>query len=155
MPLSYPVPLCLRSLPGRGTAAQGSNAGASGRVSLAGSAGRDDERHAELKGFERRRHSVSGLNRLSATAMARQLATREITAVSLLRDCLERIAEREPAVHAWTFIDGDAAMERARMLDAQAASGVLHGLPIAVKDLLDTFDMPTCYGSPLYANHRP
>ncbi|TMG85543.1 MAG: amidase [Betaproteobacteria bacterium] len=87
--------------------------------------------------------------------MARQLATREITAVSLLRDCLERIAEREPAVHAWTFIDGDAAMERARMLDAQAASGVLHGLPIAVKDLLDTFDMPTCYGSPIYANHRP
>src|SRR5256885_14831022 len=87
--------------------------------------------------------------------MARQLATREITAVSLLRDCLERIAEREPAVHAWTFIDGDAAMERARMLDAQAASGVLHGLPIAVKDLLDTFDMPTCYGSPIFANHRP
>jgi amidase len=95
------------------------------------------------------------LNRLSATAMARQLATREITAVSLLGDCLERIAEREPTVHAWTFIDSDAAMERARMLDSQAASGLLHGLPIAVKDLLDTFDMPSCYGSPIYANHRP
>src|SRR6266567_4089559 len=94
---------------------------------------------------------MGGLNRLSATAMARQLATREIDAASLLRDCLER----EPTVHAWTFIDRDAAMERARMLDAQAASGVLHGLPIAVKDLIDTFDMPTCYGSPIYANHRP
>ena len=98
---------------------------------------------------------MGDLNRLSATAMARQLATREITAVSLLRDCLERIAEREPTVHAWTFIDGEAAMERARILDSQAASGLLHGLPIAVKDLLDTFDMPTCYGSPIYAKHRP
>src|SRR5205823_4016148 len=100
-------------------------------------------------------HSVSRLNRLSATAMARQLATREISAVSLLRDCLERIAEREPTVHAWTVIDGDAAMERARMLDSQASAGLLHGVPIAVKDLIDTFDMPTCYGSPIYANHRP
>src|SRR5260370_34511810 len=98
---------------------------------------------------------MGGLNRLSATAMARQLATREITAASLLRDCLERIAEREPTVHAWTFIDRDAAMERARVLDSQAASGLLHGLPIAVKDLLDTFDMPTCYGSPIYARHPP
>src|SRR5207249_3859677 len=98
---------------------------------------------------------VSRLNRLSATAMARQLATREISAVSLLRDCLERIAEREPTVHAWTVIDGDAAMERARALDSQASAGLLHGVPIAVKDLIDTFDMPTCYGSPIYANHRP
>ncbi len=98
---------------------------------------------------------MSRPNRLSATAMARQLATREISAVSLLRDCLERIAERESTVHAWTVIDGDAAMERARMLDSQTSAGLLHGVPIAVKDLIDTFDMPTCYGSPIYANHRP
>jgi len=76
-------------------------------------------------------------------------------AVSLLRDCLERIAEREPTVRAWTFVDTDAAMRRARVLDSQAWTGLLHGLPIAVKDLFDTFDMPTCYGSPIYANHRP
>jgi Asp-tRNA(Asn)/Glu-tRNA(Gln) amidotransferase A subunit family amidase len=98
---------------------------------------------------------VGELNRLSATAAARKLAAREITAVSLLRDCLERIAEREPTVHAWTFVDTDRAMQRARALDSQAPAGLLHGLPIAVKDLFDTFDMPTCYGSPIYANHRP
>jgi Asp-tRNA(Asn)/Glu-tRNA(Gln) amidotransferase A subunit family amidase len=98
---------------------------------------------------------VGDLNRLSATAAARKLATREITAVSLLRDCLERIALREPTVRAWTFIDSDRAMQRARVLDSQASTGLLHGLPIAVKDLCDTFDMPTCYGSPIYANHRP
>jgi Asp-tRNA(Asn)/Glu-tRNA(Gln) amidotransferase A subunit family amidase len=98
---------------------------------------------------------VGSLNRLSATVAARKLASREITAVSLLADCLGRISERESAVRAWTFLDTEAAMQRARALDAQPSTGLLHGLPIAVKDLFDTFDMPTCYGSPIYANHRP
>jgi Asp-tRNA(Asn)/Glu-tRNA(Gln) amidotransferase A subunit family amidase len=98
---------------------------------------------------------VGYLNLLSATEAARKLATREIKAVSLLADCLERIAERESAVHAWTYLDAEAAMRRARSLDAQASAGLLHGLPIGVKDLFDTFDMPTSYGSPIYANHRP
>jgi Asp-tRNA(Asn)/Glu-tRNA(Gln) amidotransferase A subunit family amidase len=98
---------------------------------------------------------MSGLNRLSATAAARKLATKEITAVSLLEDCLERISARESVVHAWTFLDPDAARRRARELDAQAPTGLLHGIPIAVKDLFDTCDMPSSYGSPIYANHRP
>lgn len=98
---------------------------------------------------------MGSLNRLSATEAARKLATREITAVSLLSDCLERIAEREPTIRAWTCLDADGAMQRARTLDSQASAGLLHGLPIAVKDLFDTFDLPTCYGSPIYANHRP
>jgi Asp-tRNA(Asn)/Glu-tRNA(Gln) amidotransferase A subunit family amidase len=98
---------------------------------------------------------VARLNRLNASVAARKLATREITAASLLQDCLEHIAAREPTVHAWTFVDGDAAMRRARTLDSQASTGLLHGLPIAVKDLFDTVDMPTSYGSPIYAAHRP
>jgi amidase len=98
---------------------------------------------------------VSKLNRLSATAAARKLAAREITAVQLVSDCLERIAEREPTVHAWTHLAADSALERARALDAVGATGLLHGLPIGVKDLLDTCDMPTSYGSPIYAGYRP
>jgi amidase len=98
---------------------------------------------------------MADLNRLTATEAARKLATREITAVALLTDCLERIRLREPAIHAWTHVDAEGAMRRARALDAQPSSGPLHGLPIAVKDLFDTFDMPTSYGSPIYANHRP
>lgn len=98
---------------------------------------------------------MSGLNRLSATSAARKLAAREITAEALLRDCLERIAEREADVRAWTFLDTDGAMRCARTLDSQGTAGLLHGLPIAVKDLFDTFDMPSAYGSPIYANHRP
>ena len=98
---------------------------------------------------------MGDLNRLSATAAARKLATREITAQALLADCIERIREREPVVHAWTHLDFDGAMKRARQLDAMPATGLLHGLPIAVKDLFDTFDMPTRSGSPIYEHHRP
>jgi len=98
---------------------------------------------------------VGKLNRLTATTAARKLAAREITAQALLEDCLERITEREPSVHAWTFLAGEAAMQRARALDAGAHTGLLHGLPIGVKDTFDTVDMPTSYGSPIYPGHRP
>jgi len=98
---------------------------------------------------------MTELNRMGAMEAARKLATREITAVALVSACLERIAEREPAIHAWTHVDSGGALQRARALDAQPSSGLLHGLPIAVKDLFDTFDMPTSYGSPIYAGHRP
>ncbi|HEY2863394.1 MAG TPA: amidase [Casimicrobiaceae bacterium] len=98
---------------------------------------------------------MSSLNRLSATSVTRKLAAREITAEALLADCLARIAEREREVHAWTFVDTGAALRRARALDAQGGSGLLHGLPIAVKDLFDTVDMPSSYGSPIYGGHRP
>ena len=98
---------------------------------------------------------MSDLNRLSATDAAHKLGTRAITAAALLNDCIERIRERESVVHAWTHLALDEAMQRARELDAGPISGLLHGLPIAVKDLFDTFDMPTGYGSPIYAGHRP
>jgi Asp-tRNA(Asn)/Glu-tRNA(Gln) amidotransferase A subunit family amidase len=98
---------------------------------------------------------MSQLNRLSATEAARKLAAREVSAEKLLRHCLERITEREPTVHAWTFLDADAAVRHAQALDAGAAKGLLHGLPIGVKDVFDTFDMPTAYNSPIYASHRP
>jgi len=98
---------------------------------------------------------MASLNHLSATEAVKKLEAREITAVALLSDCLERIAAREPTVHAWTGIDAESAMRRARALDVQAPTGLLHGLPIAVKDLFDTVDLPTGYGSPIFADHRP
>ncbi len=90
-----------------------------------------------------------------ATSLAQRLARREITAEAVLRSCLERIDEREPQVQAWEFLDREAAIARARALDAGPALGLLHGVPVGVKDLFDTFDMPTTYGSPIYAAHRP
>src|SRR5450759_3011741 len=95
------------------------------------------------------------LNQLSASEAARRLAAREITAEQLARACLARIEEREAAVGAWIHIDPDAVLAQARQLDAGPVRGPLHGLPLGVKDLIDTADMPTAYGSPVYAGHRP
>ncbi len=92
---------------------------------------------------------------LDAWQAAQLLARRELSATALLQDCLERIDAREPQVQAFAHIDPAAALARARALDASPWQGPLHGLPLGVKDLFDTADMPTGYGSPLYAGHRP
>ena len=92
---------------------------------------------------------------LSACEAAHQLAQRTLRAEDLVRDCLERIDVREPEVQAWTHVARDAALARAKALDQGAHQGLLHGLPIAVKDLIATADMPTSYGSPIYSGHQP
>ncbi len=94
-------------------------------------------------------------NRLHAWQAAELMARRELRAEDLLRACLERIDARESDVRAFALLDADAAVERARALDRSAWRGPLHGLPIGVKDLFDTVDLPTAYGTPLYAGHRP
>ncbi|MCY7370875.1 MAG: amidase [Polaromonas sp.] len=95
------------------------------------------------------------LHRLEAWQAARLLARRELSAEDLLRDCLARIAEREPELRAFTYLDATAALDRAVALDHGPVHGLLHGLPLGVKDLFDTADMPTGYGSPIYAGHQP
>ena len=95
------------------------------------------------------------LNDQSASALARQLERREITAEQLLHACLERIQAREGDVQAWQYLSADSALEQARQLDRRPVQGLLHGLPIGVKDLFDTADMPTTYGSAIYASHQP
>ncbi len=95
------------------------------------------------------------LHRLSACEAQAALAQRSLRAEDLVRACLDRIAEREPQVQAWQWLAADAALARARALDAGAWQGPLHGLPIGVKDLIDTGDMPSGYGSPIYAQQRP
>jgi len=98
---------------------------------------------------------MTPLNEMTAREAARRLAAREITAEQMARACLDRIAAREAAVGAWIHLDPDAVLAQARRLDAGPVRGPLHGLPIGVKDLIDTMDMPTGYGSPIYAGHRP
>ena len=94
------------------------------------------------------------LNTLSASVLVRRLQLRDISAEALLHDCLERIDARESVVQAWAFLNRTAALERARALDRGAVTGMLHGLPVGVKDIMDTVDMPTAYGSPIYAGHQ-
>jgi Asp-tRNA(Asn)/Glu-tRNA(Gln) amidotransferase A subunit family amidase len=73
----------------------------------------------------------------------------------IARAAIKRIAEREPVVRAWAHFDADALLNQARALDARADRGLLHGLLLGVKDVIDTADMPTQMGSPIYAGYRP
>jgi amidase len=97
------------------------------------------------------------LTRLSAREAAARIADGTLAAEALTRACLERIAAREPVVHAWAHLDPERAIAEARERDraAPAGKGPLRGVPVGVKDLIDASDMPTGYGSPIYAGHRP
>jgi Asp-tRNA(Asn)/Glu-tRNA(Gln) amidotransferase A subunit family amidase len=99
------------------------------------------------------------LNLLTATAAARAIAAGEITAEDLTRRCLARIEQREPVVRAWASLDRGRALSEARERDrAFARCGAvspLHGIPVGIKDMIDTGDLPTQHNSPIYRDHRP
>jgi Asp-tRNA(Asn)/Glu-tRNA(Gln) amidotransferase A subunit family amidase len=92
---------------------------------------------------------------LTAREAARQIAERRLTAEALAAAYLDRIEARETVVGAWQYLDRERALAVARQRDAEPTRGPLHGIPIAVKDLIDTVDMPTAYGSSIYRGHRP
>lgn len=94
-------------------------------------------------------------NRYSITEAAALISSGKITAVKLAEDCLARVAVREEAVHAWAHIDPQQVLADARARDAESPRSPLHGIPVAIKDIIDTEDMPTEYGSPIYAGYRP
>ncbi len=98
---------------------------------------------------------MTALNELGAAELVARLARGDISAQQLAEACLERVALREPGVRAFAHLDRDKLLQDARALDRAAARGPLHGLPFGVKDIIDTFDLPTAYGSPIYAGHRP
>ena len=74
---------------------------------------------------------------------------------ALVSACLERIAQREREVHAWAWIDPEKALAEARQRDREAPRSALHGVPVGIKDVIDTADMPTPYNSPIYRGHQP
>jgi len=95
------------------------------------------------------------LTRISATEASAAIAAGKLSSEALIAECLERIGQREQEVRAWAFIDPKLALEQARQRDREPARSRLHGIPIGVKDVIDTCDMPTEYGSPIYRGHRP
>ena len=94
-------------------------------------------------------------HRLSAAAIVRTLDAGELTAEAVVRSCLERIRERDPVVRAWACLDPEQALAAARTCDRGGGRGVLKGVPFGIKDIVDTADMPTGYGSPIYTGCRP
>jgi Asp-tRNA(Asn)/Glu-tRNA(Gln) amidotransferase A subunit family amidase len=95
------------------------------------------------------------LNQISATDAAAAIAAGKLTSEALVAACLDQIARREKDVHAWAHIDPDAALKAARSRDKEKPKTRLHGIPVGVKDVIDTHDMPTEYGSPIYKGNQP
>ncbi|HEY1417829.1 MAG TPA: amidase, partial [Myxococcaceae bacterium] len=92
---------------------------------------------------------------LGAAATIRLLRDGGLTSEALVRACLERIARDESRIHAWTWLDPDRALAAARAADARGRPPPLHGLPVGIKDIIDTADAPTECGTPLYEGRRP
>jgi Asp-tRNA(Asn)/Glu-tRNA(Gln) amidotransferase A subunit family amidase len=98
-------------------------------------------------------------NSLSAHRAAAAIRGGRLSSVALVEACLGRIAAREPLVGAWSFLDADYARQQAVQADerqrAGALLGPLHGVPVGVKDVFDTCDMPSEYGSASLQGRRP
>jgi amidase len=97
---------------------------------------------------------MTAANQLGAAEAIAGLASGELTAEAVTRACLDRAEERK-SVKAWTWLDREQALAQARAADRAGRPGPLVGLPIGVKDIIDTVDMPTEHGSPIYRGNRP
>ena len=99
------------------------------------------------------------LAQLGALEAAAAIRDGQITSQELVNACLARVEEAEESVQAWAFLDPEHARRQARMADDMRsrgqALGALHGVPVGVKDIIDTADMPTEDGTVLHAGRRP
>src|SRR4051812_46672266 len=96
---------------------------------------------------------LTNLHLLSASEAARLIREGVVSSEQLVEACLTHIRDFDPQVRAWAFLDPDYARAQARAADTLRLSGQpigpLHGVPVAIKDIFDTADMPTEYGSPI------
>ncbi|KAF5003915.1 hypothetical protein FDECE_9568 [Fusarium decemcellulare] len=95
--------------------------------------------------------------RLTASEALSRIQSDELTVQDYASSLLERIRARDEDIKAWAYLDEDAVIEQAKALDdvPKKDRGLLHGLPIAVKDVIYTKDMPTQYNSTLYQGSFP
>src|SRR6516164_810331 len=102
----------------------------------------------------RRRAAVSGPEHFTASEAAAQLSAGELTAEALVQACLER-ARAGGEIKAWAWLDPEQAIAQARAVDRVGHKGRLAGVPVGIKDIIDTVEMPTEHGSPIYRGNRP
>ncbi len=102
---------------------------------------------------------LTGLYSLSASEAARLIREGAISSEELVNACLARVREADSNIQAWAFLDPDHALSQARAADEHRLSGQpigpLHGVPVGIKDIFDTADMPSENGSMLYAGRTP
>jgi Asp-tRNA(Asn)/Glu-tRNA(Gln) amidotransferase A subunit family amidase len=96
---------------------------------------------------------------LSAVELRDRLASGALKAVDLAKACLDRILALEPQIGAWAYLDPDHVMKQAEMADRYRATGrpigPLHGLPVGIKDIIDTAKMPTENGTGIDSGRIP
>jgi len=101
----------------------------------------------------------AGLTALTAAEAASKLASGELTSEELVGACLARIAELEPQLHAWAYLDRERALAEAKVADERRREGKgvgpLHGVPVGIKDIIDTADMPTENGCAAFKGRQP
>jgi len=101
------------------------------------------------------RKPAAALNELTASEIAAAVSSGKTTCEAVARACLERIEARDPQVLAWQYLNPDQVIAQAKALDQSGKRGPLAGVPFAIKDIIETSDMPTEMGSPIYKGHRP
>jgi Asp-tRNA(Asn)/Glu-tRNA(Gln) amidotransferase A subunit family amidase len=100
-------------------------------------------------------HEQEALWQRSALDLVQSVKDKTCSIEELIESHLTRVAEKEPIVRAWAFHDADTVRAQARALERLPADLPLLGIPIGIKDIVDTVDMPTAYGSSIYHGHRP
>lgn len=102
---------------------------------------------------------MAGSHELSACQAVGMICDGRLSSVELVRSCLARIEETGPGIQAWAHLEPEVALAQAEVMDrirrAGRATGVLHGIPIGLKDIIDTKDLPTECGTSVFAGRRP
>lgn len=95
---------------------------------------------------------------LTASEALAAIASGRLSSVELVKSCLARITETDETIKAWAFLDPDAALAQAAECDririAGLPTGPLHGIPVGLKDIIDTAKMPTQRGTPIFAGRQ-
>jgi Asp-tRNA(Asn)/Glu-tRNA(Gln) amidotransferase A subunit family amidase len=98
---------------------------------------------------------MTNANELDATELVRLTRSGALSVTDVARSIIARVEARDDDVRAYAYFDSDQVLEQARALDANPVKGPLHGVPIGVKDVIATFDMPTQYNTARYERSRP
>ena len=96
---------------------------------------------------------------LTATEAVQAIASGRLSSVDLVKSCLEQIADTDASIKAWAYLDPESALAQAaecdRIRKAGLGTGPLHGLPVGLKDVIDTRDMPTQRGTDIFKDRQP
>ena len=96
---------------------------------------------------------------LTATEAVQAIASGRLSSVDLVKSCLAQIADTDASINAWAYLDPESALAQAaecdRIRKAGLGTGPLHGLPVGLKDVIDTRDMPTQRGTDIFKDRQP